>query len=202
MRVWMSENTEKSDRYAGRVIFSIIGITLLVVALSVASVFLVLHFSLPMEAFSLAFCLLVTAVAVWCALRAGKSSVRDALIFCRDDADNLFVVDVRNFVRYRRGKAGAVAMAVKTGQLQKKLKEEHILERRMQDGSLKNHVPQILSVETVTAKPDGYAIVCMVRYPRGNVSRARYFLRHEYAHEDELIFALERKTCIAPRSCN
>lgn len=194
MKVWMSENTKQNNRYAARMIGSTLACVALVIALTVGVTWLSLYMGWSMRIASLTVCIGVTVLCVWLAMRIGKTANRDALIFCQDDNDNLFVVNAGQYARGGRGLAGFTRKAAETQQVLERFKQDRILERYMsQEKSLHGLETQILSVEKLKTTSDGHVAVCKVRYRNGNYGKQTYIIKTGYEREEELLFALERR---------
>lgn len=160
-----------------------------------AGTILAVRMQWPMEAVSLMICAAVTALLVGLAVRLGRRARRDTLLFCKDDADRLFVADVRKYVSCRRGILGYAAMDRKT---------EHILRNLLEPGgvwerwlrterSLEGVEPQILAVESLRENRRDYGLVCLLQYPGGRIGRQSFQLVKGYEREERLIRELERR---------
>lgn len=191
MRIWMSEKSKQNNHYAARVVLPVVGGVLFALAIIMAVTFAALHMGWSVQIVSSIMCIFITVMLILLALNVSRISNRDALIFCKDDRDNLYAVDLRQFVKYQRGLGGYIGMAADIGWIQKKMKEDHTLEEDMEDGSIIKYAPTIVSVENMKVKTDGYAVVCRVHHPKGNIGKITYMIQHGYDQDDELIAALE-----------
>lgn len=191
MRIWMSEKSKQNNHYAARVVLPVAGGVLLAMAFIIAVTFAAMHMGWSIQVVSCFMCVFVTVMLILLALKIGKISNRDTLIFCKDDRDNLYVVDLRQFVKYQRGIVGYANMASDIGWIQKKIKEDHILEKDMEDGSIIKYASLIFAVENMKVKSDGYVVLCRVRHPKGAIGKVTYMIQQGYDQENELIAALE-----------
>lgn len=194
MRIWMSETTGQSDnKYAVRMALGILGCVFLALMIGVMGTVVSIKMEENKELVSLLITLLGTGLVMWCAMRIGKMSVRDTLIFCKDENDALFVINLRDQVKYRRGLGGYIAMAAETERLQTRMNTEGILEQKIKDGSIRDMAVEILSVKKMKEHKDGHSVVCMVKYPRGGNGKASYLVCRGYQQEDELLYHLQRR---------
>ena len=194
MKIWMSEITGQSDnKYAVRMVLGILGCIILAMFTAAIGAVVSIKLEEHKEVISLLSLLFGTLLVVWCAVRLGKMSVRDTLIFCKDENDNLFVLNLRDKVRHRKGIIGYTAMAAETERLQTQLKNDGILEEKMKDGTIGRMACEILSVRNIKPQKDGHSLVCDVRFPSGRTGKATYLLYHGYDQEDELLYHLERR---------
>ena len=194
MKIWMSEITGQSEnKYAVRMVLGILGCIILAMFVAAIGAVVSIKMEENKEVVSLLSLLVGTLLIVWCAVRIGKMSVRDTLIFCKDENDTMFVVNLRDKVRHRKGLAGYTVMAAETERLQTQLKNDGILEERMKDGTIGRIANEILSVRNIKPQKDGYSIVCNVRFSNGRTGKATYLLYRGYDQEDELLHHLERR---------
>ena len=194
MRIWMSEITGQSDnKYAIRMVLGLLGCVMLAFMLSAGAAVASIKIPEYKEVISLVSLLFTTILVVWCALRLGRMSVRDTLIFCKDAEDNMFVYNLRDKVQYRKGFGGYTVMAAETERLQTKLKNDGTLERKLQDGTMGTVACEILSVKKIKVQKDGHSVVCRVKFPSGREGKTTYLVCKGYEQEDELLYHLERR---------
>lgn len=194
MRIWMSTNTGQSDnKYAVRMVLGILGCIVLTLFICALGTVVSIKMEENKELVSLLIILLGTGLVIWYAMRIGRMSVRDTLIFCKDENDKLFVVNLRDQVRFRKGLGGYVAMAAETERLQTQLKNDGTLERKLQDGTMGDMACEILSVRNIKAQKDGHSVVCTVKFPTGRTGKATYLVCRGYEQEEELLFHLQRR---------
>ena len=94
-RVWISPDAGKGGCHLLRVWGVILGITLLMMLLVAGGMALIDLFQLPREAASLFLVVIVTALAVFLAIRVGWNSVRNATIFFLTEENRFFALDAR-----------------------------------------------------------------------------------------------------------
>lgn len=194
MKIWMSENTRQDNKYASHILGSTIACVAVAMVLMVGGTFLSLYKGWDMKAVSMVMCIGVTALVVGLALRTGKAANRDALIFCKDDNDALFVVNAANYARGGRGMAGYTRKAVETQKVLEVMRRDRFLEKYMsQEKSLHGLETQILSVEKLKTTASGYVAVCRVRFRNGDTGKQTFTISKGYERESELIFELERR---------
>ena len=116
MKIWMSKQTNRRNLFAAHTIAGMLGILLLAALLIAGTAALVLASEEYKEASALLLCLLVSAVLIFLACRLGRSRLRDAVIFFKDDEDRLYVLDARQCVPYRRGFTGSIRSSMEIQQ--------------------------------------------------------------------------------------
>lgn len=194
MKIWMSEITGQSEnKYTVRMLLGMVGCVILTMFIAAVGTVVSIKLGENREVISLLTLLVGTLLVAWCALRIGKMSVRDTLIFCKDENDTMFVVNLRDQVKYRKGLAGYTAMAAKIERLQNQLNNDDTLKRKMQDGTIGTMASEILAVKNIKEQKDGHSVVCMVKFPNGRTGIATYLVYHGYDQEDELLYHLERR---------
>ena len=192
MRIWMSEISGQSDnKYAIRMVLGLFGCVLLAVVFSVGGAMLSIKMEEQKELISVLSLVLTTVLVIWGALRLGKMSVRDTLIFCKDENDEMYVLNLRDKVRYRKGLIGYTSMVAETERLQTKLRNEGTLEQKLKDGTIGEMACLILSIKNMKEQKDGHYIVCKVKYPSGRIGNATYLVCRGYEQEEELLHQLE-----------
>jgi len=194
MRIWMSKISGQSDnKYAIRMVLGLFGCVLLAVVFSVGGAMLSIKMEEQKELISVLSLVLTTVLVIWGALRLGKMSVRDTLIFCKDENDEMYVLNLRDKVRYRKGLIGYTSMVAETERLQTKLRNEGTLEQKLKDGTIGEMACEILSVKNIKVQRDGHSVVCLVKYPNGRCGNATYQISKGFEQEDELLYHLERR---------
>lgn len=194
MRIWMSEISGQSDnKYAIRMVLGLFGCVLLAVVFSVGGAMLSIKMEEQKELISVLSLVLTTVLVIWGALRLGKMSVRDTLIFCKDENDEMYVLNLRDKVRYRKGLIGYTSMVAETERLQTKLRNEGTLEQKLKDGTIGEMACEIVSVKNIKVQRDGHSVVCLVKYPSGRCGNATYQISKGFEQEDELLYHLERR---------
>ena len=194
MKIWMSENIRQNNKYASRTVGFTLACVAVAMILTVGGTFLSLYKGWDMRSVSMVMCIGVTVLVVVLALRAGKAANRDALIFCRDDNDALFVVNATNYARGGRGMAGFARKAAETQKVLEVMRRDRFLEKYMsQEKSLHGLETEILSVEKLKTTASGYVAVCRVRFRNGNTGKQTFTISKGYEREAELIFELERR---------
>lgn len=195
MEIWTSPRLGMHGRRTMGTAGKILGIVLLGMGLLSAGTILAIRMQWPMETVSLILCISVTLLLVGLAAGLGRRARQDTLLFCKDDADRLFVADVRKYVPYRRGIWGYAEMDRKT---------EHILRNLLEPGGVWEHwlrterslvgvEPQVLAVERLRENRRDYGLVCLLRYPGGRIGRQSFQLVKGYEREERLIRELERR---------
>ena len=194
MRIWMSINTGQSDnKYAVRMVLGIFWCIILAMLTAVGGVMVSIKMQEHKEVVSLLILLLGTLLIVWCAWKIGRMSIRDTLVFCKDENDAMFVVNLRDKIQYRKGVTGYAVMVAETERLQTKLKNEGTLEQELKDGTIGRMADEILSVRNMKERRNGHSVVCDVRFPNGRTGKATYLVCRGYECEDELLYHLERR---------
>lgn len=193
MKIWISENMKKKNHYAARVLLPVLVSLLLAICLITGSIFLGAYLDLPMEILSFAACIAATAFLIWTAVRTGRRSLRDALVFCQDRNGDIYISDARKYAAFRRGILGFVTMTFKTQKvLNNMLSPGGVLEKYLsQERSLQGLEPRILSVEKIKENRKTYSMICHVELPGNRLSRQTYVFSKGYDNEKELLHALE-----------
>jgi len=194
LRIWMSEISGQSDnKYAIRMVLGLLGCILLAVVLSVGGAILSIKMEGQKELISVLSLILTTVLVIWGALRLGKLSIRDTLIFCKDVNDTMYVLNLRDKVRYRKGLVGYASMVAETERLQTKLRNEGTLEQKLKDGTIGEMACEIISVKNIKVQRDGHSVVCRIKYPGGRCGNVTYQVSKGFEQEDELLHHLERR---------
>lgn len=187
MKIWQPSLREKR-RYPWYMAGGVAGIAVLMVLLITGGVFLAFSLHLPMKEFSVVLCLLVTALAVWLAVRLGRKSVQNTLVFWLDDEDRLFALDVRQMVEIRRGFAGHISSAL---EIRKQLERlEHLPAGEF---SALPGVVEILHVESIRELSHHTVLVCYIADWNGRKYNRTLLLVKGYEDEYQLLQQLERR---------
>ena len=125
----------------------------------------------------------ITAACIAAALRLGKRSRRATLIFCTDRSRRLYFIDANNYTRFAHNLSGYESMQDAALATVREL---------CAPGGLDGLAPEIVSVERLMPRRDGWSARCRVRYPNGGVAAARIPVLHGIPDEDELISEFER----------
>lgn len=184
VKVWMSPETGSKSRYGLRMFGGILGIMGLVLLLIGGGTVLMMSRGWPREPVSVAMCFGGTALAVWLAVRLGRRSAQDAMIFFQMEGDRLFVVDARRLVDHGRtilDYAGAAAEV------------QQFLRRLAKQPYLPAGADEIRNVESLKENRNSYALICRIRHPNGRMVRRTYCLIKGYEDEELLLRQLERR---------
>lgn len=184
----MSPQTDGKNRFAIRMIVGIIGIVILAIILVLGVTVLTIYTDEYKEMVSLISCILSVALLIFLSVRLGRSFQRDAMIFCKDGEDRLFVMDARQAVQYRRGIFGYIGMM---GDIQKRL--EVLKQQIERENALPIGAVEIQKVDGIQEHSNCYALTCQVRYQNGRTGKRTYILIKGYEYEGELLRLLERK---------
>lgn len=188
MKIWMSKQTNRRNLFAAHTIAGMLGILLLAALLIAGTAALVLASEEYKEASALLLCLLVSAVLIFLACRLGRSRLRDAVIFFKDDEERLYVLDARQSVPYRRGFTGSIRSSMEIQQKLDGIKRE--AERK---GTVPPEAVEILKVERIKEHAGSCSLVCRIRRDQGQAGKWTYHLIRGYEGEEELRYQLERK---------
>ena len=193
MKIWISENLKKKDHYAAGILLPLLLCVVLTFCLIIGSIFAGFALDLPMEVFTFVVCIIATAFLIWAAAETGRRSLRDTLLFCKDRDGEIYVVDARKYVSFRRGLPGFITMVFKTQKiLNNMISPGGVLEKYLsQERSLQGLEPRILSVEKVKENRKTYSMICYVELPGNRLSRQTYVFSKGYDNEKELLHALE-----------
>ena len=167
MKIWMSESTRKNDNYGLKFKLTIWGIAILIGVLTVSSTFLLLEIGVYSKWIWFVLFVIISSISITLAFKTGKYANRDALIFFKDSSNDLFVLDSRFAVRTTRH---ILSNMERTGLFLKDLKNGLIPELE-----LKRHAQQILEVEKIKPRKDGFYLICQVKYSTNLVSKVSYF---------------------------
>lgn len=183
-KIWMSADTGRKSHFRGYVTGSILGIAVLMLLIICGGMAIIFCLKLPREIASLILCLGTTAAGVYLALRVGRRSVRDAMVFFLTEDDRLFAMDVRSL-----GSCGGTAIGYfeDIGEIQK------FLRRLAEKPYLPAGAGEILKVERIRENGSYCAVICQMRLPGRPVTRNTFFLVHGYEEEDLLVWQLQRR---------
>ena len=188
MKVWMSHRTQQKNHIAVQMLSGLFGILALAFLLILGTAGLILLTDEYREAAAFILCLFITSVVIFLAFRLGRSQHRDATIFCRDDEDRLYVLDVRQWSRYRRGLTGSIQTFVEIEKNLEAIKNEVEKANIVPPGAV-----EILKVESIKEHPGSYSLVCWIRNSQEKTGKWTYHLVRGYEDEEELRYLLERK---------
>ena len=193
MKIWISENLKKKNNYASGILLPLLFSLTLAFCLLIGSIFLGFALNLPMELLTFAVCIIATAFLIWAAAEAGRRSRRDTLIFCQARDGEIYVIDARKYVPFRRGVPGFISMLFKTQKILNNLiSPGGVLEKYLPEKeSLRGLEPRILSVEKIKENRKSYSMICHVETPARRPSRQTYVFSKGYDREKELLHALE-----------
>lgn len=184
-KVWMSVDTAGKNRYALRILGSVLGIAVLMLAITGGAAVLALNFAGDnIKLLSLILCFGATALAVLLAMKLGRRSAHDATVFFLTVDDRLYAVDARTMVSYGRGIPGYISGAIET----QKFLEELAPKLRVPPGA-----DEIIKVESLRESRHHYTIRCRVRRSGQQSILHYYFLVKGYEDEEQLIRELERR---------
>lgn len=183
-KIWMSADTGRKSHFRGYVTGSILGIAVLMLLFICGGMAMIFCLNLPREIALLILCLGTTAAGVYLALRVGRRSVRDAMVFFLTEDDRLFAMDVRSL-----GNCGGTAIGYfeDIGEIQK------FLRRLAEKPYLPAGAGEILKVERIRENGSYCAVICQMRLPGRPVTRNTFFLVHGYEEEDLLVWQLQRR---------
>lgn len=184
MKIWMSPQTQRKNHYAASTLGGIVAIVLLAMLVSVGGVMLSFYFDWPREISAAVLLVVVTALIFWLALRLGRRSVQNALVFFLDDANRLFAVDARQLV-YQS--SSLLRQAEATVEVQQRL------ECIRGQGALPEGALEIRKVLQIKERRHDYTLVCLVRYPGGKSGRHTLFLVKGIPGQMQLLQQLERR---------
>ena len=189
MRIWPPPPEDRRFN-ASHSILIIVAAVMVAVVLGTLAVML-LHLG---TAALTALTFVITAVCIAAALRLGKRSRRATLIFCTDRSRRLYFIDANNYTRFAHNLSGYESMQdTALATVRELCAPGGLLERRLAErGGLDGLAPEIVSVERLMPRRDGWSARCRVRYPNGGVAAARIPVLHGIPDEDELISEFER----------
>lgn len=189
MRIWPPPPEDRRFN-ASHSILIIVAAVMVAVVLGTLAVML-LHLG---TAALTALTFVITAACIAAALRLGKRSRRATLIFCTDRSRRLYFIDANNYTRFAHNLSGYESMQdTALATVRELCAPGGLLERRLAEpGGLDGLAPEIVSVERLMPRHDGWSARCRVRYPNGGVAAARIPVLHGIPDEDELISEFER----------
>ncbi len=188
MKVWMSPQTTEKNHYVLHAVGRIIIIVGLALVLTAGIAILTIHTKEHQVPVSLITLLAVVGIIVWLAIRTGQQSLQDALLFCLDENYRLYVIDVRQTVRYQRGLFGYTNMALR---IQRNL--EAYKQQMEQLNTPPPNAVEILHVNSIRENGTYYGVSCWVQYGNKRKGKHTYLLVKGYENEDELLRILEQK---------
>ncbi len=191
MKIWMSPPTEQKRGVGGftaRAVVGIAGIGIAAFILVVGVAALTISAERNKELISLAACAAAVALVLWMAVSLGRSLHRDAVIFCRDEEDRLYVADVRQWVGWHRGLLGYLETAASIQRCLARVREQLEDWKSVPDQAL-----EICNVNGIREHARHYALVCQVRDRDGRRMQRTILLMKGYEGEEELLRELERR---------
>lgn len=183
-QIWMSQDTEKKNRYGLQMLGGIVGIVVLALVLILVGTVVGFQLGLPMKLVSVILCLGVTAFMVIFAMKLGRKSVKDVTVFFLMEGDRLFVLDSRKLVDFGTEALSHAAAMVKI---------QKFLDRMARDPYLPVGADEIVKVERMKVNSTHYALVCRIRHPSGRVARRTYFLVNGLENQEQLLLQLQRR---------
>lgn len=183
-KIWMSRESKEKSHFRGSMMGRILGIAVLMLLFICGGMAMIFCLNLPREIASLILCLGTTAAGVYLALRAGRRSVRDVMVFFLTEDDRLFVMDARSL-----GSRGGTAIGYfeDMGEIRK------FLRRLAEKPYLPAGAGEILKVERIRENGSYCTVICQMRLPGRQVTRHTFFLVHGYEEEDLLVWQLQRR---------
>ncbi|HJD20867.1 MAG TPA: hypothetical protein H9915_03505 [Candidatus Gemmiger faecigallinarum] len=198
MKLWLSRSGRRGG-YAARLLLRTAGVVVLAMALTCAAAAAAMAFDWPREPVLLTAVLAITGLAVGIAVGIGRRGAADTLVFCRDDAGRLFVVDARSYAPMKANGRNLVAAARRTQRVLGNLTGGVLQKYMAQPQSLTGLAPQVLAVENRKPSAGGDALVCVVRMPNGAEARQSYWIAGDMDDRDELLRELERLSSLESR---
>lgn len=187
MKVWMSKPTKQNNHYALGAIAPVVGIVILGLLLMMGVTLGARKLGFSGQLVPLIACVAVAALLIFLAASSGQRAQRDAMIFWRNDQDQLFAVDARNLVRYGKG---AFGYAQGSWRVQKTLEK---IKKALQDSGAVPGAMEILKVVSIREHTKDCALVCYVRHPNGKVRKRTILMVRGYEEEEQLRMELERR---------
>lgn len=186
MKIWMSPQIQAGRNHFLHTMGGSLGIALLGVLLAAGGSVCMIRRGMSMRTWSLLLCVAVTALLIGLAVRLGRRSARDAIVFFLDEQDHLFWADTRTLCSGRSVTGATRHAAAQEADAQRWL--ERIRNRQtVPPGAM-----EVLKVERMRENPHDYALICQVR-KNGRVFRSGCTVLKGYEDEDWLIRELERR---------
>ncbi len=187
MKVWTpTENGEKTH-YAGMAVLGIFGIVALAMLMSIALAVLSITLGMSKTLIFL-FYLLGTGVTVWLAFLLGRRLHREEILFCLDEQDRLFIIQAGMYMDYRRGIWGYSRTSIEIQKKIERMKKQMLIEHKVPAIAM-----QILKVERLKERTDGFTIVCHVHTGDGRAFRRKWTVSGKYEYEEELLWQFRRR---------
>lgn len=127
---------------------------------------------------------IVTALAVFLAIRVGWNSVRNATIFFLTEENRFFALDARFLFAQRRDILGQVKGMAETKQFLRILSQKPYLPAG---------ADELIAVKKIKENRRYYAVHCRVRHPNRRVADRLYYVVKGYEDEPELLRQLEQR---------
>ena len=192
MKIWMSENTKYKNKYALRLILSILAIVLISMIGLIALTFLSMEMNLPIQIISVVLTVLITGLIILLALRLGRKNQKDILIFVQDHQKRMYVINAMNYIHVSNELTALIQSAVQTERHLNQLKKTFYYAESDLNLNLEGIVPQIVSVLNMKEDKNGYYLVCRMLSIHGQLYKQTYPVYHGYENEEELIYALRK----------
>lgn len=190
----MSNTTKNKTVYAKRNILLVYGGVLLSIVLMFICIVITDRLGLPKEAVSWILLVSFSSALIFMAVRLGMENGKDALIFCKDDDYEMYVVNAFSLIPYRSGALGFLFMSNKVQEVLNQIKNEKLLEAySMTDDGLSSVAARILWVDKIRFNQKSHTVICRVCEPNGATKRCAYTIRDGYDQQEELLLALQTK---------
>ena len=184
MKIWFPPQTDQKSRYAFHALAGIAMILLLALFLILLTAYMTLFSEAYQAAVSLIFCMLSVFLILFFSLKLGQRLQKDTMIFCQDDDDRLYVIDVRVFSRSRRALLSVFDMEKRINEMRQQLERNH----RVPDTAT-----EIVTIDALKEYRDYYSLVCQTRIQGRQPETHTYLLMKGYEDESSLFLLLERK---------
>ncbi len=189
MKIWMQDTQSKKNRTPIYIWAGIAGIAVLAAGMTAAAAVLTICAKEEYKAaVSLAMCLLTVVTVITFSAKMGCRLMIASIIFFQDESGRLYVLDIRDMIRYRKGLFGMAAMLTEIRNLIPRIRQQAEQEKSVPPSAL-----EILSADKITERSDSYSLLCQVRYPNGQMGNTAMTFAKGYEDEDALLFMLERK---------
>lgn len=182
--IWMSPGQGRENRYSLHTLGGIAGVVGLILVVCLGGTAWGILAGWPMEVVSVALCLGAAALGMALAVRVGRRSAGEALVFFLVEGDRLFVLDARRLVDHGHD---VFRYAAATARVQRCLREIAV------QFYLPSGAQEILKVENLKENRGHCALVCLVRQGEDGAVRQTFLLPEGLEHREELLRQLERR---------
>lgn len=193
-KIWMTTQSQKKKHTASLGLWKVIFVTVFFFTIFLFLQLFLLEHGLFTPALSTILVFLITALAIWYAVRSGNRMVAHAHVFFLTEEHELFYVDARSRQRpsMHDGVLGAIEMYADV---------DKVLQRIKSTGEIPELARKILWVKNIRERSQDASIVCRVQTQKGIELDETLFVSYQLPDVESLMLELEsRKRAHGPEA--